>query len=493
MLTPRIPSCVLLYYSERSRSLSKRALSTQHPVHDSKDSDLESLGSPDLLDTVFNGETAISTTETISAVSNLGNKTRQKRKLSYKTTAQLIDESQLSVDSSGAVSMAAAEDAKSTSIKRKPVQSSQAPPPAASTFLGHRIGRGDDRMSRTVPFSPAVTRPVSVIPPMPAVPTVPSTETLPRFIFKAIGIKRKPVGAASPQAGPIKRKPVNAVSAAELAPLMPTIVEPASPSPESSMPTNLEKCTPKPQATARRLSVILSSKHRKVSRTSIISTSSIPSPTAPPPSLADMIASSLRRDSSMVYTPSPPARSVTSAQPTVLEQLITRTSLTASGDGFGLPGGSRRNPHRPSGVSFMETVYSPVEEDADLAAMIREEAAAAAAFANAGRSPSVPRSPDVSPPSSLARAARRATTITTPRAVSSPRSPAYPRPGYNFSRPIRSTSRFSVSSRLSASFAYSTTARKHSSAVLSPRSRVRRQLLQMLPAQHQPKPTAVST
>ncbi|EPE09127.1 hypothetical protein F503_06903 [Ophiostoma piceae UAMH 11346] len=538
-----ISSCVLSYYFERSRSPVKVALSIQRPAHDSRDTDLESLRSFGIRDTIYDGQPVISKTDTVSVVSdfvkrvslsktvthpvdNLATDPRQKKLLfSYKPTTQLLDEYRLSVIGREAVSMAAPEDVNSLNIKRKPIKSSQvqpqkrqSPPSAASAFfLGHRIGGGDDRMSRMMPYSPAVTRPISVIPPMPAVPAVPSTESLPPLISKTSSIKRKPVGAPSPKSGPIKRKPVNAVSAAA-APSMHTIVAPISPSQEASLPEVLAELLPEPQPTAGRLSAILSSKERrKVSTASIVSTYSMPSPTSPPQSLVDMIVSSLRRDSSMVDpAPSPYTRSVTYAQPMVLEQPIIRKSFIASSGRFGLPDGvrgSRRNSRRPSGVSIMETIYSPAEEDeweeqeeqpeqeeeedTDLAAMIREEAAAAAVFANAGRFSNTPGSPAVPLPTSLSRTARKVFIKTTLKAMSSPRSPVYTsrspsRPGYNFSRPIRTASRVSVSSRISSNFTYSTTAKPRNSAVLSPRSRVRRQLLQMLPEQHQPKPTAVS-
>ncbi|KJR89962.1 uncharacterized protein SPSK_05866 [Sporothrix schenckii 1099-18] len=509
-----------------------------------------------------------------------------------------------------------------------------------------------------LPYSPAVKRPRSIVPPVPQVPVPKVTAALmPQTLPQTL--RRKPVGSAGPaaataQAGPIKRKPVPSMPAARAtAPKMET-PEPLSPlsQPASAEPPILALPVALPATTTQIpmhfASAVSSRKSSNASDMSESDASVASSYTSP--SLADMVASSLRRGSVSVAVPtavsevfagastttSLPTRSVAYAQPRVFDQPIVRksfiattnTTMTSTTNASTTTNGSGSEAHarRPSQVSIMETIYSPADEpgsdedsensektkggmadegyDADLAAMVRQEAEAAAAAADAGRrwlepsrdsmrdsmrmerttsmSKHLSRKPSLSPveeqeqegeengvkvdedkadevievaevdkgdensedeetvddedgeanpsvhtivvhepagftatglsrtASRMRKAALRAagqtaqtanTVQTTPSAANHTAStyvPAYTRrrlstANYNFSRPMRATGdkRVSLVSTMS-----STTTKRASLAVVpsvpqtsllaSPRSRVRRQLLQMLPVQHRP-------
>ncbi|CAK7213765.1 hypothetical protein SBRCBS47491_001916 [Sporothrix bragantina] len=331
-----------------------------------------------------------------------------------------------------------------------------APVTAASTFYLSSSGSSnyEDDEEKTqaketfrtsiLPFSPAVTRPVSIVPPVPQVPVpqIPASQMpLPQVPVYAPSMtipRRKPVGSAAPS-GPIKRKPVpsmlvntQTVAAAKsepqspLSPMSkPTIpVVPSLPAQFLSVSTatsTISSPTTQPSMHFSSFSSAVSS--RKSSNASTASAESVASSSYSTPSLADMVASSLRRglggenrDSldvpaavSKAFAAAgaapPPTRLVAYAQPRVQDQPIVRKSFIATagtGSGSGSIGnaGSASNSRRPSEVSIMETIYSPAEgddeqeesedekdeeEDVELAAMVREEAEAAAAAANAGR------------------------------------------------------------------------------------------------------------
>ncbi|CAK7199207.1 hypothetical protein SEUCBS139899_001880 [Sporothrix eucalyptigena] len=339
-----------------------------------------------------------------------------------------------------------------------------APVADASTFYLSSSGSSnyDDEEERksvkepsrvsTLPYSPAVTRPLSIVPPVPQVP-VPQIPVSQMPVSQALAPtkaipRRKPVGgavtaapvtpAASTTVSPIKRKPVPSMlvhtqtvvaSAAKSEPTEPLspMSQPVIPSipvkfsSVSSAATTISSPTTRSSMHFSSFSSAVSS--RKSSNASTASEESVASSSYSTLSLADMVASSLRRVSvipgssegsggvdvstavSKAFAAAgaapPLTRSVAYSQPRVLDQPIVRKSFiatTGSGNSNGNINGSASNSRRPSEVSIMETIYSPAEgddeqeksekdddEDADLAAMVRQEAEAAAAAADAGR------------------------------------------------------------------------------------------------------------
>ncbi|KAL1890116.1 hypothetical protein Sste5346_008408, partial [Sporothrix stenoceras] len=472
------------------------------------------------------------------------------------------------------------------------------------------------------PYSPAVTRPLSIVPPVPQVPVPKVPAALVPAPQTAIP-KRKPVGSAPAVApsGPIKRKPVPFMVATKIEAPKTESMEPLSPMSQPSLtvpsipsiPTisSSSLSSPTTQLSMHFASAVSSRKSSNASEMSESDASAFSmSSSYSTPSLADMVASSLRRIS-VTETPTTrssldvstavskafvgatplPTRSVAYSQPRVLDQPIVRKSFIATTNG----GGSEANSRRPSEVSIMETIYSPAEdehehnersedkeEEDELAVMVRQEAEAAAAAADAGRrwlepsresmqqpparvertlsvSKHLSKKPSLSPveekeqetsdesdePVSEAsdddsvenpsvhtivvhepvgftatglsrtasrmrkaalQAANRQTAVPT-AATASTYIPAYTRRrlstanNYNFSRPMRADS-VSINNRASIMSTMSTSSAKRASLVVpavpqtsllvSPRSRVRRQLLQMLPVQHRPAAVAVS-
>lgn len=278
------------------------------------------------------------------------------------------------------------------------------------------------------PYSPAVTRPLSIVPPMPQVPVPKMPTTLMPAPQTAAAPKRKPVGsapaAAAAPASPIERKPVPSMVATKTTVPKTEPMEPLSPMSQPALPVQTHSVPTAPSSSSSlsspttQLSMHFASavSSRKSSNASEMSESDASmfsmSLSYSTPSLADMVASSLRRVSvvdakvstvvskAFVGATPLPTRFVAYAQPRVLDQPIVRKSFIATTNGGS--SGSEANSRRPSEVSIMETIYSPAEEeseqnersedknnkdeeDDELAAMVRQEAEAAAAAADAGR------------------------------------------------------------------------------------------------------------
>ncbi|OAA64709.1 hypothetical protein SPI_03356 [Niveomyces insectorum RCEF 264] len=248
------------------------------------------------------------------------------------------------------------------------------------------------RTARGLPRSPAVTRPLSIIPPVPSVPRPPVRPASPQAPPAAAAstksgeqrksgvVKRKPVGGNGGGGGssPVKRKPIPKTTAAPASAAAAAVAPaPASPRMTLLLPPLSPLLSPLAEDTVLFRASLWSDVSPPASPITQVPSLSVPSlPTTMPPatsstlgrSLADMVFS--LRDStfdlSAGFAP-PTTRSVAFSTPLVTEPPVVRKSFVAS-----TGSGSRR----PSAVSVMETIYSPGgDEEAAEAAAEAEQAA----------------------------------------------------------------------------------------------------------------------